>query len=72
MSHPPAIKHVDYLPDLIEEADYESVHRKRLVRIRISVGESGVEILGDSAYPQELERLLTSLCPECIEAMLCG
>jgi hypothetical protein len=42
------------------------------VRLRIRVGEEGVEILGDAARAATLEGLLEGLGAQEIEQMLCG
>lgn len=63
---------VAHLPDLIEAEEYDSNPDGALVRIRISVGKNGVEVLGDAIRPEVLERILTSVEPDVIEQMLCG
>jgi hypothetical protein len=60
------------LPDLIQPEDYASDPDGRRVRIRISVTEDRVEILGDAMRPQVLERLLEEMGAKIIEQMLCG
>jgi hypothetical protein len=63
---------VDHLPDLIQPEDYPDHPDGRLVRIRISISDGGVEILGDAFRPEALEEILRRLCPDEIEQMLCG
>ncbi|SDG79127.1 hypothetical protein SAMN05421505_10836 [Sinosporangium album] len=63
---------VEHLPDLIDARHYAEQPEGRLVKLRISVTDEGVEILGDAFRPELLERLLESLGPEEIEQMLCG
>jgi hypothetical protein len=65
-------RYVDHLPDLMSWDDYEVVDQKKTVKIRITVTDDGLEILGDSPYPHLLEQLLQELDPEVIEMMLCG
>ena len=63
---------VDDLPDLIQPEEYPDHPDGRLIRLRISVTENGVEILGDAFRPEMLEALLKRLGPDEIEQMLCG
>jgi hypothetical protein len=42
------------------------------IRVRITSSEDGVEILGDSMFVHELERLLSSLGADDIDLVLCG
>jgi rRNA processing protein Krr1/Pno1 len=63
---------VQELPDLIGPEEYAEQPAGDLVRIRISVGDNGVELLGDAIRPEVLERILVSMGPEVIEQMLCG
>jgi hypothetical protein len=63
---------VEHLPDLIQPDEYAAHPEGRLVRLRISVTEDGVEILGDAFRPEILEEILRRLGPEEIEQMLCG
>ena len=63
---------VEDLPDLIQPEDYADHPDGRLVRLRITVTENGVEILGDAFRPEMLEQILRRLGPEEIEQMLCG
>jgi hypothetical protein len=44
----------------------------RLVRVRIAVTDSGVDVLGDGLRPVTLEAVLAALGPGTIEQMLCG
>ncbi|MCG8419471.1 MAG: hypothetical protein MJE77_16190 [Proteobacteria bacterium] len=63
---------VDTLPDLITSNDYSDDPGGRRIRLRIRVTDQGLEVLGDTARPDELDRLLEQLDPEIIEQMLCG
>jgi hypothetical protein len=63
---------VESLPDLIQPEEYSSHPDGRLVRVRISVTENGVEILGDAIRPEIIEQILRTLGPGEIEQMLCG
>ncbi len=63
---------VENLPDLIQPEEYADHPEGRLVRLRISVTEDGVEILGDAFRPEVLEEILRRLGPDEIEQMLCG
>lgn len=63
---------VEDLPDLIQPEEYPDHPDGRLVRMRISVGKDGVEILGDAFRPEVLEEILRRLGPDDIEQMLCG
>jgi hypothetical protein len=67
----PQLRFVERLPDLITDEDYLQPEVKR-VRLRISVTDDGIEILGDSMYAALLEKLLTQAGAEEIERMLCG
>jgi hypothetical protein len=60
------------LPDLIGPEEYEAHPDGGLVRLRISAGPDGVEVLGDALRPEVLEAILGALEPEVIEQMLCG
>lgn len=66
------IEYVDHIPELITWTDYETAHQKKQVRLQLTVTDKGLEIVGDSPYPHELEELLAALGPEAIEMMLCG
>lgn len=65
------------LPDLIDPAEYADYPDGGLVRLKITVTASGVEILGDGMRPGHIEAVLAGLTdpddegPE-IEQMLCG
>ena len=72
MTTNPSITHVAHLPDLMTWDDYENADRKKLVRFRLKATDQGIEILGDSPFPDQLEKLLAALGPDAIEAMLCG
>ncbi len=68
---------VPSLPDLIDPVEYAEHPEGRLVRLRITVTETGVEVLGDGMRPEQIEAVLASLNgpgeegPE-MEQMLCG
>ncbi|MCW8378484.1 radical SAM-modified peptide, FtsH ternary system-associated [Streptomyces justiciae] len=63
---------VEDLPDLIDAAEYDDHPEGRLVRLRISWDETGVEVLGDAFRPDMLEALLEKMGPDAVEQMLCG
>jgi len=65
------LRFVASLPDLITEADYMEPERKR-IRLRLTITDEGIEILGDSMYAHLVEGLLASVGAEEIERMLCG
>lgn len=60
------------LPDLIDAAEYDDHPGGRLVRVRITWDEQGVEVLGDAFRPDALEELLERMGPDVVEQMLCG
>lgn len=60
------------LPDLIEPEEYDRYPDGGLIRIRIIVTDSGVELLGDGLRPAALEDLLAAIGGGVIEQMLCG
>jgi hypothetical protein len=64
--------YVPYLPDLMTWEDYARSHCQKTIRIRLRVTDQGLEVLGDSPYPQDLEKILAALEPQVIEQMLCG
>ncbi len=65
------IKYVTHLPDLIQPEDYSEAERKK-IRLQIRITDDGIEILGDSMYPQLLEKLLGEAGAEEILGVLCG
>lgn len=68
----PSHAFVESLPDLIDASEYADQPDGNLVRVRIAVTDSGVELLGDAMRPVTLEALLAALDPGTIEQMLCG
>jgi hypothetical protein len=64
--------YVESLPDLIDASEYGAHPDGRLVRVRITVTDGGVEILGDAFRPAALEALLAALGGGPAEQMLCG
>lgn len=60
------------LPDLIDEENYCDPATDSIIRIQISSGKDGIEILGDSPLPARLEQLLMSLGPQQIDKTPCG
>lgn len=70
--NPADIEFVESLPDLIDASEYAIHPQGRLVRVRITVTEDGVAILGDAFRPETLEALLSALGGGPIEQMLCG
>jgi FtsH ternary system-associated peptide len=69
-----AIQHVftDSLPDLIDASEYPQYPDGALVRVRISVTDAGVEILGDGLRPELIEQVLAAIADGPMEQMLCG
>lgn len=69
-----AIQHVftDSLPDLIDASEYSRYPDGALVRVRISVTDAGVEILGDGLRPELIEQVLAAIGEGPVEQMLCG
>jgi hypothetical protein len=69
-----AVEHVftDSLPDLIDASEYARYPDGALVRIRISVTDAGVEILGDGLRPELIEQVLAAIGDGPVEQMLCG
>ncbi len=49
-----AVQHIftESIPDLINAEEYDRYPDGNLVRVRISVSENGVEILGDGLRPE--------------------
>ncbi|MCE3290866.1 MAG: hypothetical protein K0R83_2878 [Caulobacter sp.] len=72
MTSKPTTAFVEELPDLISPESYAADPNGRQVRIRITVGEDGIEILGDAMRPATLEALLAHIGAVEIEQMLCG
>jgi hypothetical protein len=68
----PAYVMVPHLDDLITADEYADHEQGRLVRLRITTGDDGVEILGDAFRPEILEALLAALGAAVVEQMLCG
>ena len=68
----PKIRYVPYLEDLMQEQDYEKPGNGKVVKIKITVNDQGVEVLGDSMYAKILETLLTEAGVKEIQKMLCG
>ncbi len=65
-------KIVAELPDLMRPEDYREASKVRKVRVRLTLDDDGVEILGDSLYVETLENLLRQSGPHLIERSLCG
>ena len=63
---------VSFLPDLIDPEDYESDPEGRKIKLVLTLTEEGVQILGDSQRPKELEDLLKHLGFSSFQQMLCG
>jgi len=63
---------VEELPDLIDAAEYEDHPDGDLVRLRVTVTESGIEILGDGMRPAAVEAVLAALGLPEMDQMLCG
>jgi len=60
------------IPDLIGPEEYEDHPHGRLVRVRISVTDSGIEVIGDALRPAAVEAVLKALGEGPMEQMLCG
>ena len=60
------------LPDLMKPEDYQSCAEQKKIRVRISIDDNGVEILGDSLYVEPLEKLLAASGATLLERSLCG
>jgi hypothetical protein len=65
------------LPDLIDPGEYGAHPEGNLVRLRITVTDDGVEVLGDGMRPAAIEAVLTALSAAgddgpAMEQMLCG
>lgn len=65
-------RYVSALPDLIDASEYGDHPEGRLVRLRVSVTERGVEIVGDAFRPEAVEAVLEKLGATEIQQMLCG
>ncbi|WP_309111553.1 radical SAM-modified peptide, FtsH ternary system-associated [Saccharothrix sp.] len=63
---------VDSLPDLVQPEEYADHPTGGLVRLRISVENGEISILGDALRPELIEQLLEALGPDAIQQMLCG
>ena len=63
---------VPSLPDLIDASEYAAHPDGGLIRLRITVTESGVELLGDGLRPDAVEAVLAALGGGTMEQMLCG
>lgn len=72
MSRAPDRKYVGSLPSLMGYDDYENAETRKLIRFRLTINEDGIELLGDSAHPVDLDMLLRILEPRMIQSMLCG
>lgn len=70
--HPPVKKIVAELPDLMTPEDYQNCSREKKIRVRISIDDNGVAILGDSLYVEPLENLLAASGATILERSLCG
>jgi hypothetical protein len=68
----PNIKFVQDLPGLLTAEDYRQESIPKKIRLRIKTTEQGIDILGDSMYPEELETLLRQLDAREIQMILCG
>jgi FtsH ternary system-associated peptide len=69
-----AVQHVftELIPDLINADEYDKYPDGTLVRVRISVSENGVEVLGDGLRPELVEEVLKAIGGGPMEQMLCG
>ncbi len=66
------VQFVTHLPDLMQPEDYLHEPQQKKIRIRITVTDQGIEILGDSRHVTQLEELLAQAGAEEIQMMLCG
>jgi hypothetical protein len=69
LSHPVFVRH---LPDLMTPEDYNDTSGRKKIRIQIKSTEQGIEVLGDSMYPDLLVNLFSKLEIKEIETVLCG
>lgn len=69
---PPIIRHVDDIPDLMTWEDHQQAPERKRIRFRLTATATGIEIVGDSPFPELLERVLMELDPEDLESTLCG
>jgi hypothetical protein len=76
MDKPPArccvTRFVPHLPDLITERDYQDPPQTKRIRLRISLTDDGVEVLGDTMHAPVLEALLRGVGAKEIQKMPCG
>jgi hypothetical protein len=68
---------VSQLPDLMQPQDYRETGTKKKIRLRLTITEQGIEILGDALHAAELEELLTAASRQrnplpVLERTLCG
>ena len=63
---------VESLPDLIDASEYAAHPQGGLVRLRITVTDIGVEVLGDGLRPEFIEAALAAVAGGTMEQMLCG
>jgi hypothetical protein len=68
----PGYSYVESLPDLIDASEYPDHPDGRLVRVRVTVTDAGVEVLGDAFRPAVVEALFAALGGGPTEQMLCG
>jgi hypothetical protein len=68
----PQYRYVSDLPDLINAEEYPDHPDGRLVRLRIRVTETGLEIVGDAFRPESVEAIMAELGAAEIQQMLCG
>ena len=66
------LKIVAALPDLMRPEDYLAAASVKKVRVRLTLSDDGLEILGDSLYVESLERLLRLAGNHTLERSLCG
>ncbi|MFI0980890.1 radical SAM-modified peptide, FtsH ternary system-associated [Streptomyces sp. NPDC021093] len=60
------------IPDLIGPEEYADHPHGNLVRVRIRVTGSGIEVVGDALRPRAVEDVLAALGEGPMEQMLCG
>jgi len=65
-------RYVQDLPDLIDASEYAAHPDGGLVRLRIRVTDTGVEIVGDAFRPELVEAILERSGLTDVDQMLCG
>lgn len=63
---------IDRIDDLMRPEDYREASGRKKIRIRIKNTADGLELVGDSLYPGELEKLLADTATQPLKKVLCG